>query len=173
MSWSSGRGEDAPGDVEVGAVAGGRAVLQDVVPPGVLVGADAHVVGHGVEDLAQPGVAQGGDPGLVVLLGADLGVEAAVVDDVVAVRAAGPGLQVRRGIAVGDAQVAQVGHDGRGVAEGEAGVELEAVGRFGPPRPRRPPPRPAPAGSRRAGFGSMVALARWSVIVLGWSGQVG
>ena len=61
------------------------------------------------------------------------GLSAAVIDDVVAVRAAGPGLQVGRGIAVGDPQVAQVGHDGRGVAEGEAGVELEAVGRFGQP----------------------------------------
>ena len=84
-------GRGPPGDVEVGAVAGGRAVLQDVVPPGVLVGADGHVVGHGVEDLAQAVLAQGGDPGLVVLRGADLGIQAAVVDDVVAVGAARAG----------------------------------------------------------------------------------
>ena len=128
-------GRGPPGDVEVRAVSRGGPVLQHVVPPGVLVRADPHVVGDGVEDLAKPALAQGGDPGLIILLGADLRVEAAVVDDVVAVGAPRPGLEIRRGVGVGDPQVAQVRRDGRGVAEGEAGVELEAVGRFGQPGP--------------------------------------
>ena len=42
-----------------------------------------------------PCVAQGGDPGVVLVLRADLGVELLVVGDVVAVLAAGPRLQDR------------------------------------------------------------------------------
>ena len=41
-----------PVDVEVGGVGRAGAVLQHVVPPGVLGGRGAHVVGHGVENLA-------------------------------------------------------------------------------------------------------------------------
>ena len=59
-----------------------------------------------------------------------------MIDDVVAVSAAGPGLQVGRGVAVGDPQVAQIGHDRQGIAERESGVKLQPVSRFGQP-PRR------------------------------------
>ena len=76
-------------------------------------------------------VAQGLDPGGIVVVGADLGVEQLVVGDVVTVRAAGPGLQVGRGIDMRDAQVAQIGNDGNRVPKGEAGMKLQAIGRFG------------------------------------------
>ncbi len=120
-----------PGDVEIGGVGRRGAVLQHVVPPRVLVAEDAHVVGHDVEDLAQAVFVQGRDQRLVIRVRADFRVEALVVGDVVAVHAAGPRLQVRRGVQVRDAQVAQVRDDGRRVAEREALVELQAVGRLG------------------------------------------
>src|SRR5262249_27280864 len=50
---------------------------------------------------------------------------------VVAVRAAGAGLEEGGGVAVADAERVQVGDEVAGVAEGEAAVELEAVGRRG------------------------------------------
>ena len=90
-----------------------------------------------------------------------------MVDDVVAVRAAGPGLQVRRGIGVGDAQVAQVGHDGRGVAEGEAGMELEAVRRLGPPR-RAAASAACASRVSTSGLGSMEPSLGWWVVCGGW-----
>src|SRR5579864_3457443 len=61
---------------------------------------------------------------------ADLRVERPMVGNVVAMPAACPRLEVRRCVAMGDAQLAQVGHDGAGVPERETGVELQAVSRF-------------------------------------------
>ena len=57
-----------------------------------------------------------------------------MVDDVVAVGAARPRLQIGRGIDVADAEPGQIGGKRRGVREAEAVVELQAVGR---PRDRR------------------------------------
>jgi hypothetical protein len=53
---------------------------------------DAHVVGHGVEDQPHAVFAQRCGEGVEVVGAAQLGVEAAVVADVVAVAAAGAGL---------------------------------------------------------------------------------
>src|SRR5262249_13663632 len=66
---------------------------------------------------------------LEALLAAEVGAETAVVGDVVAVAAAGAGLQNGRGVAVADAQGVQIRDEVAGVAEGEVAVELEAVGR--------------------------------------------
>ena len=41
-----------PGDVEEVGVGRGGTILEDVVPPHVFVAHDAHVIGHGVENLA-------------------------------------------------------------------------------------------------------------------------
>jgi hypothetical protein len=60
---------------------------------------------------------------------ARLRVDLRVVNDVVAVRAAGPGLQNGRGVAVGDAEVAEVLDERAGLLEGEVAVELKPVGR--------------------------------------------
>src|SRR5262249_33086186 len=97
---------------------------------------------------------------LVAGRAAELGVDAPVIDDVVAVRAAGGGLEVGRRVDVAHAERGQVvGHRGGGL-ETEAGMQLEAVGRdrrqhlsppcaaapASAPRPgaRRPPPACAP-----------------------------
>ena len=87
------------------------------------------MIGHDVQDQPQAVLAERLQPGVVLLGGPDLGVEQRVIGDVVAVRAARRGLEIGRGVAVGDAQVGQVGDDRRGVAEGEAGMELEAIRR--------------------------------------------
>ena len=64
-----------PGDIEVRGIAGSGAILQDVVPPGVVAGADAHVIGHGIENLAHAVVVQGADPLFIIFGGADLRIE--------------------------------------------------------------------------------------------------
>ena len=54
-----------------------------------------------------------------------------MVDDVVAVRRAGCGLQVGRAVQVRHAEVGEVRHRLLRVGEGEARVELQAVGGAG------------------------------------------
>jgi hypothetical protein len=83
-----------PFDVEVGSEAARRPVLEDVPPPRV-VGTDGHVVGHDVEHLAEPELTERLAERPVTRLPAQLRADAVVVDDVVAVRRAGHGLEDR------------------------------------------------------------------------------
>jgi hypothetical protein len=78
----------------------------------------AHAVG--AQCVAQPAVGLGA---------AELLVQPAVVDDVVAVGAPRRGLEVRRAVEVADAEIGEVRHDRRRVVEGEPRVQLHAVGR--------------------------------------------
>jgi hypothetical protein len=118
----------SPVDVEMIRKLGSLAVFEHVQPPGVVGVHHAHVVRHRVQYVAHAVLGEGGAEALQILIAADLGIDRVVVDDVVAVRAAGAGLEVGRAVDVGDAQFRQVGHDGLGVLEGERLVELQAVG---------------------------------------------
>ena len=119
-------GDGLPVDVEERREERAGSVLQDVHPPGV-VGADAHVVGHEVEEEPElVGVQRLGE-GVEVGARADGRAEVVVVDQVVAVRAPGAGAEEGRGVQVADAQVAQVVAQRRRLVEGELGVELHAV----------------------------------------------
>ena len=117
-----------PVDVEERRVAAGRAVLEHVPPPRVPAG-DGHVVGDDVEHVPQAGVGERLHHSRVRGFPAQLLVDAAVVDDVVAVSTARRRLEVGRREDVADAQGGQVGGEGGGVVEAEAAVQLEAVGR--------------------------------------------
>src|SRR5580704_12554279 len=118
-----------PVDVEETGVSGCLAVFQHVHPPGVVGAEDADVVGDDVDDVSHVVGPQGAHEALELLGRADLGVEAVVIDHVVAVRAAGAGAEVGRAVHVADAERGQVRHHRDGVAERETGVELQAVGR--------------------------------------------
>ena len=85
LSRSSVLVRGSPVDVEEVGIGRGGTVFQNVVPPGVGVADDAHVIGHHVEDLAEMVAMQFVDPGSVIGVAADLGIEGLVVDDVVAV----------------------------------------------------------------------------------------
>src|SRR6266704_2773911 len=98
---------------------------------------------------------------------AEFGVELAVVDDVIAVRAAGRGLQVRRAIEMADAQVSEIADDGRGIIEGEARMQLDTVGR----RPRAGPPGRL-GGRGRCGWLGGRGGHRAALLGEGWSGPV-
>lgn len=115
--------------------AAGRPVLQHVPPPGVLAGADGHVIGHDVQQMPQALGAQGSTQAGVCRLAADLGVDMMRVDHVVAVRAPGRGLQRGGGVEMADAQRAQIVGNGRRVVQAKAGMELQAIG--GAPIDRR------------------------------------
>jgi hypothetical protein len=89
------------------------------------------VVGHDVEDLAEARLPESaGHPG-VPGGAAQLVVEQARVDHVVAVGASPDRLQIRGAVHVGDTEVGQVGTDAGDVIKAESGVQMDPV--------RRPP----------------------------------
>jgi hypothetical protein len=91
------------------------------------------VVGHDVHHQPHPPLLEGGRQRVQVAVGPDLGVQAGVVDDVVAVQAARTRDQKRRRVDVGDAERVEV-IDQRGcVAKREVLVELKAVAATGDP----------------------------------------
>ncbi len=95
-----------PVDVEPVRVGAVPAVVQHVPPGRVgLRHGNAHVVGHDVDDQAEPVRAQRLDQPQPRLLAAQLGVDRPVVDDVVAVLGAGRGGQQRRRVEVADPEI--------------------------------------------------------------------
>ena len=89
---------------------------------------DAHVVGHDVDHQAHAALLQAFGEFGELFLRADFGIEAGVVGDVVAVHAAGMGHQERRGVAVGDSQIVQIGDDRGGLGKGKTLIELKTIG---------------------------------------------
>ena len=116
-----------PLDVEEAREARARPVLEHVEPPRVRRLRDPHVVRHDVHHVSHAARAERAGPRRVIGVGADLRVELCRIGDVVPVRAAGHGFQVRGGIAVADAEIVQVVHDGVRLPEREAAVELQPV----------------------------------------------
>ena len=86
--------------------------------------ADPHMVGYEIEHLSETVVAERRRHLTEGHLIAELRVQLAMVDDVVAMRAAGTRFQVRRGVNVTDAQSRQVGSEGCGILETEPLVKL-------------------------------------------------
>jgi hypothetical protein len=121
-----------PVDVEPRCVRRGGSLLEQRPPGGVvLLAGDRHVVGHDVEHDAEAVRAARRDQGLQARLPAELAVDPAVVDHVVAVLGVPLGLQPGAAVDVRDPQVGEVGHDGRRVGEGEVRRELHPVGAHG------------------------------------------
>ena len=118
--------ERAPVDVEEVGVARGVAVLEHVLPPD-RVPADAHVVGHNVQQQAHAMLAQCLGKGREALRTAQLWVQPIMPRDVVPMHAPRARLEDRRGIEVAHAQPLQVGNDRRRLVEGEPLVHLGAI----------------------------------------------
>ena len=125
-----------PVDIEPPRVIGLPTPLQHVEPPGIVGAADAHVVRHDVQHLTKAVAPERRDHVPKCVRVAEIGIEAAMVDDVVAVRAARAGRQIGRRIDVADAELRQVRRQPRGLGEAEARAELQAVG--GSRNDRRP-----------------------------------
>ena len=103
-------------------------------PPRIVGAADAHMVGHDVEDQAETFLLQRLREPKKAFFPAEFRIDPHVVDDVVAMGRARPRCLDRRGIDMADAELGQIGQDRDRVVEGEAGMELQPVGR---PRWRR------------------------------------
>ena len=116
-----------PVDVEELGVLRRAALREHVLPPGVVAVQHAQVVRHDVHHEAHAVAAQRVEQPAQVGLGADLRIDLAVVDDVVAVHAAWARLEKRRRVHVAHAEPGEVRHQSGRVRKAEALVELEAV----------------------------------------------
>ncbi len=123
-----------PVDVEIFGIGRCRTVFQYIEPPRVVAAQYAHMIGHDIGNLPHAMIFQSRAEIAEIDRRADLGIESAMVDDVVAVLAARARAQVRRTIDVAYAQFGQVGHQCRRIAEVEAGVKLQPIGGAGNPQ---------------------------------------
>ena len=118
-----------PVDVEEFRVAARLPVLQHVPPPPILAADDGHVVGHDVDDEAEPAGAQRRDEAAKPLLAAKLRVDLRRVDHVIAVHRAWTRLENRRGVEMADMQRCEIGSLARRLVERKFLVELQPHGR--------------------------------------------
>ena len=114
-------------DVEVMGIPAGAATAQHVPPPGVRP-ADAHVVGHDVEDQAEPVLVERPVEQHEAFLAAELGIEPGRIDDIVAVGRSRRCRERRRQINVAHPQSPQIGRQGRRAREIHVAAELQSVG---------------------------------------------
>ena len=116
-----------PVDVEIIAVARGRAVFQNVRQQAV-VGVKRHVVGDDVLDPSHAGGLTLAGKGLPVVPRPQFGVQGVGIHAVVPVRTARTGAEDGRGIDVRNPKFGQVGHDAGGLGEAEFRAQLQSVG---------------------------------------------
>ena len=117
----------APVDVEPARELRGRPVGENVVPGGVLAGG-GHVIGDDVQHDPHAVRRERRVQRFQIRLGAELRINKVRVHHVVPVRASPAGTQDRRAVDVADAEPAQVRNEGARRGEGEAGVQLQAIG---------------------------------------------
>lgn len=86
------------------------------------------MVRYEVQDQAEIVLAQGIAQAGECFLAAKFGIELAVIDDVIAMGAARPGLEKGRGVEMRNAELLQIWHQRRSVIEGEFLGELQAIG---------------------------------------------
>src|ERR1044072_176584 len=87
-----------------------------------------HVIGHDVLKPTEPESLGAITERRKLLLAAKLGVELIRVDDIIAVLASGPGIENRRSVNVGDAELMQIRQHRFGVAKTEIWRKLQSVG---------------------------------------------
>ena len=105
--------------------------FQHVEPERIVGAADSHMVRHEIQHLLQPVLGESGIHPVERSLVPQLGVERVVIDDVVAVGAARPRLEIGGGIKMADAEPGQIGDQFGGAVEAEILVELQTVGGAG------------------------------------------
>src|SRR6185437_5968964 len=120
-----------PVDVERRGVRRTLAPFQYVEPPRIVGEMHPDMVRDKVEDQAEIVRLQRGAQSLKAGFTAELRIEFGVVDYVVAMGAALPRFQERRGVDVADAERLQVGGHGGGGVEAEISRQLQAIGRNG------------------------------------------
>src|SRR6185437_14705870 len=110
-----------------GGISAGWAVLEYVPPVAIAPSADRHVIGNDIEHLTEPALPQAGRKAHMRFAAAQFVVHPMMIDDIVAVLAAGRSLQIRRAIDMGNAKPADIIRNLRRSMEAEAGVQLQTI----------------------------------------------
>src|SRR5271163_5299495 len=116
-----------PVDVEPSGVTGLRPPFEHVEPERIVGAADAHVIRNEVENSLESLASKRMDHRRVFCFRSELWIELRVVRDVVAVRAARARLEEWREIDMAHAEPREIGRDGCGLIEAEAGTQLQPV----------------------------------------------
>ncbi|MHC2176207.1 hypothetical protein ACVIQW_005594 [Bradyrhizobium diazoefficiens] len=122
-------GQQIPVDIEGGRVRRSRSPFQHVKPPGIVGKVHADMVRHEVDDEAEVVPAECLAQPRKAGLAAELRIELAVIDGVVAVRRALARLHHRRGIQMRDSERFEIRHHCGSLVEVEIRGELKPVGR--------------------------------------------
>ena len=120
-----------PVDVEPSSMSRIGSPFQHVEPERIVGAADPHMVRHEIQHLLQPVPGERRIHPVERSLIPQLGVERVMIDDVVAVGAARPRLEIGGGIEMADAEPGQVGRQLGGTVEAEILVKLQAIGGAG------------------------------------------
>ena len=102
--------------------------------------ADAHVIGNEIKDQAKIVLLERVGEARESFIAAQVGIEPLVIDDVVAMRAAGPRFQERRGVEMGDAEPLEIGRKRGRIVEAEILGQLDPISRNGNGRRHQPSP---------------------------------
>ncbi len=116
-----------PVDIEIGSEGREATVLEDVHPPAVARLGDSHMVGDDVEKLPHPVISQRRREARELGFAPEVRAQAAVVGDIVAMRAPGACLKERGSVQIRDPQGVEVRNDRCRVLEAEMTVELNAI----------------------------------------------
>src|SRR6185312_13697096 len=134
-----------PVDVEVVRIFTREPVAEHIPPPAIAAARDRHVIRHYVDHVTQSLALQRGNQARMRGLAAELVAQAGMIDHIVAVRAPGRRLQVRRGIQMTDAEGGQIIRNLGGGIEPETRAQLHAIRTTAPhtqgPSSRRALPR--------------------------------
>src|SRR5262249_25214212 len=103
------------------------APFQHIEPPRVVRMADAHVVRYEIEDQAKAVRLERDAHPRKAFGAAEFGIELLVVNDIVAVRAAGPRFQERGSIEMRDAERLEIGCERGGIVEAKILRQLKTI----------------------------------------------
>ncbi len=120
--------EGLPIDIEEIGVSRSASILQNILPPWIGSVPDSHVIGHNVHYQPHAALLQFRHKATELLLGADLGVQLVVVNNVVSVLTSGTRLQDGGSVAVTHAELFQVRREFARVLKAKTAIELQAVG---------------------------------------------
>ncbi len=121
--------ERLPLDIKEGGVFRSAPVLEHVLPPQGVI-ANAHVVGHDIEEQAHLCFAERCGKLMEASFAAEFRIQAVVADDVVTVLASSASLKNGRAVKVADPQFFEIRENLLCVGECELGVHLHAISRY-------------------------------------------
>ena len=120
-----------PVDIEIACIATVPPMFEHVQPPRIVAAADGHVIGHDIEDDADPVRLQRSGERPEPRFATRFGIDVQRIDHVIAMVRARTRRRDRGRIDMADPEIGQIGRERTRRIEGKSAVELDAVGGAG------------------------------------------